>query len=245
LVVWDTASDASRTLLTLTTERPNGEIVWSAERDRLILAVRDQVGTNGRLLVIDAQTGRSADLFRRPAPPVPVYGDSRIVVATAGRNYEVFDARDGKVITRADIASYGSIGASRDAVLFGLVRTFKAPAGPMHVWAAQRPSEFVGTISDPELDSPLFRPGRAELFFSSGHDIRAIDYRAGTTRTILRGSPDGVPVAIAFDETGQHLLLRDGRGLALYTDEDGVFEKTKEAEFALESEAIAIGLVLR
>lgn len=244
LMVWDTRSRTSRSLLTLNSGRPEGP-VWSAERDRLVFAIRGEQGGGARLVIADVASGRLTDLLRRSTVPSPVYADQGIVVGVAGQAYEVFRVDDGSVVNKTTIKSYGAMGASRDGVLFGLTTRFEAPSGPLELWNAEEPSRPIASVPNRGLDAPIFRPSSTEVVFTTGKDLRALDYRSAVVRTLFSASGDGTAVAVAFDETGRYLLVRDAAGLELYEAQGGSFDRIGSAQIQLDAGAQVFGVILR
>ncbi|MBI2773907.1 MAG: zf-HC2 domain-containing protein [Chloroflexi bacterium] len=214
LLIWEIRSGSIRVAMSLQKERPSGEIIWDAAGDQLIMGVRDGSG-NGRIVAVDASTGKSSDIAQRPGPPRPLFADQRTLVAISGQDYEVIDMADGRTISRDRIPQYGQVGANDSGVFFGLVTAFEAASGPLYIWDARSPAMYRAEINERGTGTPLFRPRSTELLFVRGSDVWAIDYDSKLARKLIDGTTGDTPALIAFDASGEHLLFRDGRGLVL------------------------------
>lgn len=247
LVVWDMARDTARVIYQ--TESQASVPIWSAARDQLVF-VLENGALPENLVVVDATSGSDRELVVYTSRPTvdPIYADDRVIagyVRTGG--YEVVDAHTGQLLSSFPTSSfvgYGGTQTSRDGMVVELKTNFEAPSRPLYVWRAEAPNDPVAVVQQGELHDPVFRPGRTELYYGDGFDLRVLEYHTGRSGLVhaFPRTAFGWPTPIAFDDTGEHLLVRSHVGLQIFAIRGQQFELVSDARLA-EPRALVLGLI--
>lgn len=221
LVVWEIRADRDRVLLTLSDERPNADLLWSADRASIVVATQSGASgaqdTRSRLLVIDAAGGAARTLTNGPGARIaPVFADAQIVAGVRESSYVVIDASSGAVRTQSPLRTprASSFVSSPDGTVFELVTRFEDAAWPLRIWNVRDPGTELATVEERQgIIAPAFWPGRSEVVFLGPAGIVAIDYRSGRTRSVV--SPWDRTSVIAVEDSGRFALVRTDSGLQL------------------------------
>lgn len=226
VAVWEIKADRERVLLTLTDERSNGELLWSADRKSLVVPTRTAPGVAGaaqnRLLVIDADSGATRTLHTSAGDTSigPIFADPQVVVGVRGSSYVVLDAISGAVrsqtparVPASFMGEWADFLSSPDGSVLELLRRFESDSGPLRIWNVRDPGTDVTQVDQRGISDPVFWPGRSEVVFTQGAQLAAVDYGSGRTRTLI--SPPGLTHVVAVDSGGQFALVRTDKGLQI------------------------------
>jgi hypothetical protein len=234
LVVWEIGNTTIRVMASESDLAPWTVPLWTTDGEAIITTVATAPSAappgaapaRGRLEILSVPGGtrRTLTEFAAEYPIVALFADRDVItglrLGTTAMTYVALDANSGSLRTTADAETFRFFGAATQArMAWGLIGEFEStkPA-TLRVWEVADYGREVARVEVPGPGIPLAWPGRSEIAFSSftpgGHEIRALDYASGLSRTVGVMGPGGSPLGFSGD--GSALLLSRSSTISEY-----------------------------
>ncbi|MEA2662695.1 MAG: hypothetical protein QOH08_2267 [Chloroflexota bacterium] len=215
LVVWNISSNAVKAIATAAMPPAAGP-VWSVDGSAVVTLHTSTPLMFGpgatfegtaEISVVATQSGQ----FRRletAIPFVPLFANADVVAGetfSGDKRYIVVDARSGQLLRELSLTGAAAVLPTADPdVVIAMYEATPPGVVMVHVVNTQTPTavRVFGPVNAQPMPS---WPGRSEVVFVEGGDLKAFDYRANATRIV--GRFDGAIVVLSFDTLGTVLLV--------------------------------------